>query len=74
MDYLGTDGFPRLRIGVGRPPGRMVAADYVLQNFLAGEQEILTAVLDRAVKAVQVFIRSGLEAAMTQFNGPLPEK
>jgi len=74
MDYLGTNGFPRLRIGIGRPPGRMEAADYVLQNFAAGEQEILTEILERVSKAVQVFILDGIEAAMTQFNGALPER
>jgi peptidyl-tRNA hydrolase, PTH1 family len=74
MDYLGTNGIPRLRIGLGRPPGRMEAADYVLQNFAAGEREILTEVLDRVAKAVQVFILNGIEAAMTQFNGALPER
>ena len=74
MDYLGTEGFPRLRIGIGRPPGRMMASDYVLQKYPSAEREILTEVLERATKAVQIFIQNGIEAAMTQFNGALPER
>lgn len=73
MDYLGTKDFPRMRIGVGRPPGRMVAKDYVLQNFSAAEKETLQAITGRASDAVRIFIKSGLEAAMNQFNGQLPE-
>jgi PTH1 family peptidyl-tRNA hydrolase len=65
---LGTQEFSRLRIGIGRPPGRMDAAAYVLQDFSRAESEILTHILDRAVEAVMVFVTQGIETAMNQFN------
>ncbi|HPH97219.1 MAG TPA: aminoacyl-tRNA hydrolase [Anaerolineaceae bacterium] len=71
IEQLGTQSFPRLRLGIGRPPGRMDAADYVLENFLKPEKEILAQVLEHARKAVEVFILSGLNQAMNEFNGSL---
>lgn len=69
IERLGTQEFPRLRLGIGRPPGRMEAADYVLQDFSAGEKELLGPVLDRAAEAALVFVVEGLEAAMNRYNG-----
>ena len=73
IEQLGTAEFARLRIGIGRPPGQMDSAAYVLQNFTQQEREVLELTLDRAVKAVQVFIERGLETAMNQYNGGLKE-
>jgi peptidyl-tRNA hydrolase, PTH1 family len=70
QEKLGTDEFPRLRFGIGRPPGRMEAAAYVLQDFSRSEGEILPQMLDRAVEAVLVFVCEGLERAMNSYNGP----
>lgn len=69
IESLGAQDFPRMRIGIGRPPGRMDAADYVLQNFSVAEKEVLDATLERAVDAILVFVTKGLDAAMNQFNG-----
>ena len=69
IDRLGTQDLPRLRLGIGRPPGRMEAADYVLQDFSSGEKELLRLMLDRAAEAALVFVAEGLETAMNQFNG-----
>lgn len=69
IERLGSQDFPRLRIGIDRPPGRMDAAAYVLQDFSRQQVEFLTPVLERAVDAVLVFVTQGLEAAMNQFNG-----
>jgi PTH1 family peptidyl-tRNA hydrolase len=69
IQKLGTQDFPRLRLGIGRPPGRMDAADYVLQDFSPAERDMLEAGLSRACAAAQVFVREGLEAAMNQYNG-----
>ena len=69
IERLGTDVFPRLRIGTGRPPGRKEAADYVLQGFRPDEREELNETLDRAVEAVLTFLQFGLERAMNSFNG-----
>jgi PTH1 family peptidyl-tRNA hydrolase len=67
--HLGTESFPRLRIGTGRPPGRMEAADYVLQDFPADEADLLSETLDRAAEAALTFIQDGLERAMNSYNG-----
>lgn len=69
IEQLGTQDYPRLRIGVGRPPGQMQAADYVLQNFHASEQSVLKEVLDQAVEAARTFIQDGLDQAMNRYNG-----
>lgn len=68
-DKLGTSAFPRLRFGIGRPPGRMDPADYVLEQFSASEQELLRMTLEQAAAAARTFIREGLEKAMNQYNG-----
>jgi len=68
INHLETQDFPRLRIGIGRPPGRRPTADYVLSNFSKSEQEILSSVLERAVLCVQDFIGEGIQFAMTACN------
>jgi peptidyl-tRNA hydrolase, PTH1 family len=68
IERLGTQEFPRLRVGVGRPPGRMLAAAYVLQDFARDESVVLPQILDRAAEAGLVFIAEGLEAGMNKFN------
>jgi peptidyl-tRNA hydrolase, PTH1 family len=69
IERLGTQDFARLRIGIGRPPGRMQAADYVLQNFSKADAEFLPGVLDRGADAALLFTTQGLDAAMNQYNG-----
>ncbi len=69
IERMGTEEFPRLRIGTSRPPGRREAADYVLQNFRSEELEIVDVTLDRAVEAALAFLQFGLDRAMNLFNG-----
>jgi PTH1 family peptidyl-tRNA hydrolase len=69
IERLGTEEIPRLRIGTGRPPGRMEAADYVLQDFPANEMDLLKETLERAVEAVLTFMQYGVEPAMNAYNG-----
>ncbi len=69
IQHLGTQDFPRLRLGIGRPPGRMDAAAYVLQDFAKGDAQILSETLDRAADAAISFIDFGLDKAMNEFNG-----
>jgi len=68
IERLGTNEFPRLRLGIGRPPGRKNAAAHVLQNFSKEENEFLEVTLERAVDAVLVFVSTGLDAAMNKYN------
>jgi peptidyl-tRNA hydrolase, PTH1 family len=69
LERMGTDEFPRLRMGIGRPPGQMAAPDYVLQDFSRAELELVSGTLDRAVEAVLTFVTQGLNMAMNKFNG-----
>jgi len=70
IEQLGTEVFPRLRLGVGRPSGVKAAAGYVLRDFRGEELEIMTLTLDKAADAVECFVREGLVTAMNRFNGP----
>ena len=69
IGQLGTKDFPRLRIGIGRPPGRMDPSAYVLQNFSREEMKALSAIIDRAADAALEFVINGLNAAMNKYNG-----
>jgi PTH1 family peptidyl-tRNA hydrolase len=73
IERLGTKDFARLRMGIGRPPGRMDPADYVLQDFSRDEQKTLSQILDFAADAVLVFVMEGLDRAMNKFNGEFRE-
>ncbi len=64
---LGED-FPRLRLGIGRPPGRMDPAAYVLQDFTATELPVIEDLLTAAVQAVETYVGEGVELAMTRHN------
>jgi PTH1 family peptidyl-tRNA hydrolase len=69
MATLNTQDFARLRVGIGRPPGRMDPSDYVLHDFDPPEEEILPEVLASAVDATRMFLQDGIERAMNEFNG-----
>ncbi|MEA3326514.1 MAG: aminoacyl-tRNA hydrolase [Chloroflexota bacterium] len=69
INKLDRRDFARLRIGIGRPPGRMDPRDYVLHDFDPPEVEFLPAVLQHAVDAIISFIQDGIEKAMNDFNG-----
>ncbi len=68
IQSLGSKSFPRLRLGIGQPPGQMDSADYVLQDFAKAEEQTLAEFIERASKAVQCFITDGLDTAMNRFN------
>jgi len=70
IEQLGTEVFPRLRVGVGRPPGVKAAAGYVLRDFRGEDLEIMNLTLDKAADAVECFVREGLVTAMNRYNGP----
>ncbi len=73
IQQLGTQQFPRLRVGVGRPPGQMNAAAYVLRDFDCSELDTLDRVLERAAQAVETFVTEGLQPAMNRYNGGTDE-
>lgn len=72
IQHLGND-FPRLRLGIGRPPGRMPPAAYVLQDFGEEEMALVREMLDRAQEAVETFLSEGIELAMSRHNGSVTE-
>lgn len=68
QEMLGTDQYPRLRIGVGQPgPGQ--AIDYVLGRFKPGERSPMDDAVAKAATAVMVWVRQGLPACMNLANG-----
>jgi len=69
LEKLGTKEVQRLRLGIGRPIGRMDAAAYVLQKFSREEQKQLSEILDHGADAVFAFVDHGLNKAMNDFNG-----
>ena len=68
IDALGSDAFPRLRVGIGRPPEGMDPAQFVLTPFTAEERATMDPALERAAEAIETVIREGLQAAMNRFN------
>lgn len=70
IQHLG-ESYPRLRLGIGRPPGRMPPAAYVLHDFSKDELPVVDEVLTSAVEAVETYIRDGIDLAMSRHNGPL---
>ena len=68
---IGTGEFLRVRVGIGRPPGRQDPADYVLKPYPSAERKELPEVVQRAADAVECLITEGLEATQNRFNaGP----
>ena len=68
IERLGSQGFARLRVGIGRPKGRMRTPDHVLQDFSREEKEALPFVLRRAAEAVEEWVHEGIVEAMNKYN------
>jgi len=68
IKHLGSEAFPRLRVGIGRPPGQMDPASYVLRPFSPEQEVEMTFVRITAVDAIEAWLAFGIEAAMNQFN------
>jgi PTH1 family peptidyl-tRNA hydrolase len=66
---LGTRDYYRVRFGIGRPPGRMDPAVFVLRDFSAAERKELPLLVDRAADAVEALLADGLVAAQNAFHG-----
>jgi PTH1 family peptidyl-tRNA hydrolase len=65
---LGTRDYYRVRFGIGRPPGRMDAAAYVLRDFTAAERKELPLLIDRAADATEALIAKGLTTAQNIYH------
>jgi peptidyl-tRNA hydrolase, PTH1 family len=65
---LGTKEFQRVRIGIGRPPGRKDPATFVLENFTAAERTEVPAVCERAADAAELLLELGLESAQNRVH------
>ena len=67
--HLGTEGFPRLKIGVGgKPHPDYDMADWVLSKFTGEDKKVIDAAIERAADAVECFLREGVDKAMGKFN------
>ncbi|WP_030617383.1 aminoacyl-tRNA hydrolase [Streptomyces sclerotialus] len=64
---MGAD-YHRVRFGIGRPPGRMQVADFVLKDFSSAERKELDYFVDRAADAVEALVTEGLERAQSAYN------
>lgn len=69
ISHLGTQEFPRVKVGVGEKPKEMDLADYVLSRFSKGEQEMMDQAFREAAQAVSAMVGQGMDAAMNRFNG-----
>ena len=68
IDSLGSQSFPRLRVGIGQPPQQMDAINYVLSRFSTQEREQIEQVEQMAVEALRVMVLDGIDSAMNRFN------
>jgi PTH1 family peptidyl-tRNA hydrolase len=72
INHLGQE-FPRMRLGIGRPPGQMPVQAYVLQDFHKSDVPVLEDVLDVAVRAIETYLKEGIQMAMSRHNGTVIE-
>lgn len=66
--YLQTNNFPRLRIGIGKPPSKISATDYVLSEFLKEEKSVLKKVIETACQSLMTIKELGVKKAMNIYN------
>lgn len=69
IERLGVVEFARAKVGIGRPPGRMDPADFVLQNFSAAEEEVFGPLRERVCEALECWLHEGIGTAMNRYNG-----
>jgi PTH1 family peptidyl-tRNA hydrolase len=74
ISALGSEDFPRIRVGIGRPPGQKQSVseedivNYVLSDFSAQEETVVRPAIARTAEAIECFLNEGIEAAMNEFN------
>ena len=74
LKRLGTNDIDRLRVGIGRPPGKMPAKAWVLRKFEGDDAIDAERVADRAADAIETWLASGIEVAMTAHNNTTIEE
>lgn len=72
IESLGSKDFVRVKIGIGRPPGRQNPADFVLQPFTPQEEAFILPAVDRAASAVETVLSEGVDKAMALFHSEDP--
>ncbi|HKX18126.1 MAG TPA: aminoacyl-tRNA hydrolase [bacterium] len=68
IEHLGTKAFPRLRVGIGRPPAGVEPESFVLERFTADERAVIDEAVERAANAALAVVSDGLETAMNRAN------
>ncbi|HVM32886.1 MAG TPA: aminoacyl-tRNA hydrolase [bacterium] len=71
--HLGSPGFPRIRLGIGKPAPGTEGAGHVLSPFAPEEKPLIAKALERAAAGAETYILKGAEAAMREINGDRPE-
>jgi PTH1 family peptidyl-tRNA hydrolase len=69
IQHLGGDGFNRIRVGIGRPEGRIPVPDYVLTNFKDDEWEVMKEAIDKSLKVCDQWLNEPFLKVMNSFNG-----
>ncbi|MDZ4770320.1 MAG: aminoacyl-tRNA hydrolase [Chloroflexota bacterium] len=72
IERLGTQEIPRMRMGIGRPPGRIDPSDFVMMPFKGDDAITALEVMDRTCDAVELWLKAGMDAAMNRYN-PAPD-
>jgi PTH1 family peptidyl-tRNA hydrolase len=73
IESLGSKDFIRVKVGIGRPPGRRDPAHFVLQPFTQQEEVFILPAVDRAATAVETVLSEGVDKAMALFHATEPE-
>ncbi|MCB8946257.1 MAG: aminoacyl-tRNA hydrolase [Ardenticatenaceae bacterium] len=68
IQHIGQE-FPRMRLGVGRPPGRMDPPAYLLQDFDKEQMPVVNDMIDEAIRAIATYLNEGIQVAMNRHNG-----
>lgn len=74
IQHLGTQDFARIRFGIGRPPGKMRGRDYVLATFQGDDLILAKEMTEKAAQAVEIWLKEGIDIAMTRVNGEAAAK
>lgn len=71
IQHLGTQNFARVRWGIGRPPGRMNPADWVMVPFTGDDKITAQLMNERAADAIELWLAEGIDTAMNRYNGDI---